>query len=306
MSKVYKASVRMRDTFGKCFAMAAAGIRKASKPKRFDRLRASRQMTKRTLNYWVEGNAALIAYMNDGDKWARLQRELGVGKTRKAISPDDRQILVAMLAEFAYYEDLDEQARIITEAALLPTFEDAAKFALKKLGVASPSFELKNARVKDNILGRASALVKSSNGHQDAAVDTILRNFYDLGRNPYDDKFVAELKKTLNRKADWEARRFALTETGIVSEVAQHEVYKRSGVEAKRWNATGANTRQSHLDIAGAEIPIEKKFSVGGRAGAHPLDPALPANEIVNCHCWLSPVVDENYSASPDRIWEGS
>jgi hypothetical protein len=43
----------------------------------------------------------------------------------------------------------------------------------------------------------------------------------------------------------------------------------------------------------------------GPFAADHPLDPRLPAHELVNCHCWLSPVVDDDFEIDPGHVWEG-
>ncbi|HZL57334.1 MAG TPA: hypothetical protein VFC21_09645, partial [Bryobacteraceae bacterium] len=124
-------------------------------------------------------------------------------------------------------------------------------------------------------------------------------------RNPYNDKFVEALRADLDVKTDWQAKRFALTETGIASELAQVETYRRNGVSNKRWNVTGVGTRADHADLSGAVAGIADKFDCGGYAADHPLDPSLPADELVNCHCWISPVVSDDFEIDPDRIWEG-
>jgi hypothetical protein len=139
----------------------------------------------------------------------------------------------------------------------------------------------------------------------DGIFSTIVNHFYDLGQNPYDHSFLQDLKSALNEDLDWKAKRFALTETGIAAELAQAETYKRNGVTAKEWNITGDNTRPDHIELEGTVIGIHEKFDVGGSPGDHPLDPSLPADQIVNCHCWLSPVVDDDYELDPNNIWEG-
>jgi hypothetical protein len=97
-----------------------------------------------------------------------------------------------------------------------------------------------------------------------------------------------------------------LWRTGIASELAQVETYRRNGVGGKRWNCTGVNTRDAHAELGGESIGIDEKFDCGGYAADHPLDPSLPADELVNCHCWVSPVVSDDFEIDPERIWEGA
>jgi hypothetical protein len=74
-------------------------------------------------------------------------------------------------------------------------------------------------------------------------------------------------------------------------------------VERKRWNATGMNTRDSHAALSGAVVAIEKKFDVGDEEADHPLDARLSPKEKVNCHCWMTPVVDEAFET--EELWTG-
>ncbi len=61
----------------------------------------------------------------------------------------------------------------------------------------------------------------------------------------------------------------------------------------------------THAALDGAQVGIDETWDVGGFPADHPLDPKLPAGEIVNCHCWMSPVVNDDFQIDPSRIWEG-
>lgn len=290
------------------FSATARALRRLKPPRRFDRIRASRKLHRITSEWWREGIDALCEYLDAGG-WDRIQefvqRRLPVAGLRKALTDEERRFLAELLAGFRFYDDAERRAAAIVEATRFDTFNEAARFALRQLGVASPDFQLRNERIRDFLLERKQADVHAARNNLDSILSTILDNFYDLGRNPYDADFVGRLKKELGGAADWQARRFALTETGIASELAQAEVYRRNGVTRKRWNILGINTRDTHAALDGVEVGIDEEFQVGGYPADHPLDPRLPAGELVNCHCWLTPVVSDDFELDPARIWEG-
>jgi hypothetical protein len=290
------------------FNSTAAFLRKVNRSRWFDRARAARPLGRRVREYWHGGLDALFEFLSADDRWDKIQRHCqlqGASAIEKALTDADRRFIAELLANYGYYSDANAQAQAIIEATSIPTFEEAATFALRQLGIASADFELRNERVRDMLLERKSAAVFASRNEAQTAIDTVLENFYALGRNPYNQEFLGQLRKQLGYKADWEAKRFALTETGIAAELAQVETYRRNGIMRKQWNILGQNTRPSHEALSGVQVGINEKFDVGGFEADHPLDPSLPPSELVNCHCWLSPVIDDDYQIDPSQIWEG-
>lgn len=294
------------------FNATARCLRKLNRKRRFNRDRAMRPLKQSVTAWWTEGINQLFAYLAEGDRWEKLQRHVRLAlaadsAVRKALTDSDRKFLAELLAQFGYFNDADvakraEEIIAVTSAA---TFEQAAQFALRQLGVVSADFELRNEAVRDLLLGRKDAAIFATRTHVEEAVQTVTAHFYELGEHPYNQKSLNELGDILGYKAEWQAKRFALTETGIAAEVAQVETYRRNGVAGKQWNVLNVNTREDHLALNGVIVPIDKKFDCGGFPADHPLDPQLPANQVCNCHCWLSPVVDDDFTIDPDRIWEG-
>ncbi len=305
------------------FSKTAELLRKVAAKKRFNRVSASRPLLKSVHGYWSDLTGQILDGLEKAG-WDKVQRHTQTGRieagTRtkafqnvpgqvslsKTISDQDRKFLHNVLGHLDLGADLEKRAQEIIWNTSFDTFNSAANFALGQLGSKVGNFELKNEAIKERLLERAETLVSATTGHIDRVFGTIIDNFYDLGSNPYDGDFVKQLREDLNYKADWEAKRFALTETGIVSEIAQVETYRKNGVQRKRWNATGDNTREDHAELSGEEVAIDKKFLVGGTNEAdHPLDPNLPASELVNCHCWVSPVVSDDFKLDPQAIWRG-
>lgn len=68
---------------------------------------------------------------------------------------------------------------------------------------------------------------------------------------------------------------------------------EQSGVNmAKEWHAKMVNTRDSHAVLNGARAPLHEPFhTIWGNDLMYPGDPSAPANEVINCHCGIRPVV---------------
>lgn len=94
----------------------------------------------------------------------------------------------------------------------------------------------------------------------------------------------------------YNARRIAQTERTRVQSQAAWDVMVQSeqlGVNmAKKWHARMVNTRDSHAALNGAIAPLHEPFhTIWGNSLMYPGDPSAPANEVINCHCGISPVV---------------
>ncbi len=297
--------------FDTAFNAVARCLRKVSRSKRFDRAKAARPLDKRMRECWRDATAALFEYLTETEAWDKIQAHVRLdlaadeATVEKALKDSDKKLIAELLAKFGGGADIEQAAAAIVQATSVDTFEQAARHALGQLGIKAADFELRNERILDLLGQRENAAIFASRNEIAGAMDTIIQNFYELGRNPYDARFIADLKKDLGYKADYQAKRFALTETGIAAELAQAETYRRNGVGRKQWNILGVNTRPTHAELSGVQVAIDETFNVGGFDADHPLDPNLPAEELVNCHCWLSPVVDDEYTIDPSRIWEG-
>lgn len=68
---------------------------------------------------------------------------------------------------------------------------------------------------------------------------------------------------------------------------------EKDGVNmGKEWHAKMVNTRDSHADLNGARVPLHEPFhTIWGNDLMYPGDPSAPANEVINCHCGIRPVV---------------
>ncbi len=87
------------------------------------------------------------------------------------------------------------------------------------------------------------------------------------------------------------ARTVARTENGIAWGVGQHAQMLEAGVLAEIWiTARDLRRRPSHVTMEGQCRPIGKPFVTGaGNRLMHPLDPAGPPEEVINCRCVAAP-----------------
>jgi SPP1 gp7 family putative phage head morphogenesis protein len=92
------------------------------------------------------------------------------------------------------------------------------------------------------------------------------------------------------------ARTIARTEVGKASQMGQLESFAQSNVvERKQWNTSQDEfVRDSHVAADGQVVDLEEQFQLGsGARASFPLDPSLPAGDLVNCRCFVTPVFVE-------------
>ncbi len=291
-------------TLNAIFAATARARRKVTRSGRFNRDRAARPLFKSIDDYWQRQIEAMMSHLASTGGFAAIQRRTRVSRLAKAISDADRVLLQNLLQGINLYGNAERVLGEIMKSSTITTFEEAAKFALGQLGAKGVDFELRNGVIREKLESRTEAAIFATRNHIDRAFETIIERFYERGDNPYDQSFVRQIQKDLGYQTEAQAKRFALTETGIAAELAQVESYRRNGVTEKQWNITGDNTRPSHASVAGEIIAIRAKFDLDGIAADHPLDPDLPPSELVNCHCWLSPVMGDDFELGA-QLWEG-
>lgn len=90
-----------------------------------------------------------------------------------------------------------------------------------------------------------------------------------------------------------DAMRILRTESTQVESMAQmdvmDEVYHQTGRKPwKRWNCVFVNSRDTHMNMHGQEVPYDEPFhSPSGALLMYPGDNSAPAEEVVNCQCFM-------------------
>lgn len=97
----------------------------------------------------------------------------------------------------------------------------------------------------------------------------------------YDD-IARRVSNQIDEISEGRARTIARTEVHSAQQKANFEGYRQVGVESKIWVAAFINTRDTHAEIDGEEVPIDRTFSNGLM---FPGDVSGPPAEVINCNC---------------------
>ncbi|MGI8305110.1 MULTISPECIES: phage minor head protein [Bacillus cereus group] len=133
------------------------------------------------------------------------------------------------------------------------------------------------------------------NSHK--AVERILNDGLEKGKG------IKEIARELAKLPEFDrkrARRTAVTETLAACSASQLESYRQSpAVTGKKWRHSGSKgitPRENHVEYDGTVVPVEEEFELpdSGERCMFPRDSSLSAKERVECHCVMSPAVDND------------
>ncbi|WP_242262198.1 phage minor head protein [Bacillus cereus group sp. BfR-BA-01453] len=133
------------------------------------------------------------------------------------------------------------------------------------------------------------------NSHK--AVKRVLNEGLEKGKG------IREITRELQKLPEFDrkrARRTAQTETLAACSASQLESYRQSpAVTGKKWRHSGSKgitPRENHVEYDGTVVPVEEEFELpdSGERCMFPRDSSLSAKERVECHCVMSPAVDNN------------
>ncbi|MDI6584178.1 phage head morphogenesis protein [Bacillus subtilis] len=214
------------------------------------------------------------------------------------VSKDSEETLKALLVFFTQNlfaeDDFEEEFQELTEGFLQQTIEELAEVIMDSIDPEVP-FKVLSTRTVNWIKDWSKKLagIMKLNTHE--AVENVLTDAIEKGLSIQDIELT--LKDMLQFDRD-RARTTAITEVLAASSAAQHESYAQSpAVKKKKWRHSGGkknNLRENHIDLDGTVIGVDEEFHIpgSGETCMFPRDPKLSAGERVNCHCVLSPVVD--------------
>jgi hypothetical protein len=155
-----------------------------------------------------------------------------------------------------------------------------------KLGIR-PNFKLRNPGIIEALTNRANMLSGDFSGEMfDRLRSVVAEEFYVGGAGPFE---VAEtLRDEFSFLSKSRARTIARTETLVVTETAQFDLYKASGVGMKRWLTTlDGKERPAHFTLHGQLRQIDEPFEVDDEDGHHELmfpgDADADVGQVVNC-----------------------
>jgi len=184
----------------------------------------------------------------------------------------------------------------LTEELTTQLFAKSSQHAFAKLGVKA-SWNVDSPATKKAIRQRQN-LIKDVGDRQFGSIKSMIRQqVYDLGGNPVDTKFLAQLQTTAGKATQYEAERIARTEVAAVQSTASYTVYSENGVERKQWLTAGDDAvRDGHMELEGETVGIDETFSNGLM---YPGDENGDAGDVINCRCCIVPIVSS--TLDPDE-----
>ncbi|MCY8311375.1 phage head morphogenesis protein [Bacillus spizizenii] len=231
-------------------------------------------------------------------KLLRRQRKKYLDGLNGFVSKDSKATLEALLVFFTQNlfaeDDFEEEFQELTEGFLQQTIEELAEVIMDSLDPEVP-FKALSTKVADWIKGWSEKLAEIMKLNTHEAVENVLTAAIENGSSIQDIELTLKDMPQFDRER---ARKTAITEVLAASSAAQHESYAQSpAVKKKKWRHSGGkknNPRENHIDLDGTVIGVDEEFQIpgSGETCMFPRDPKLSAGERVNCHCVLSPVID--------------
>ncbi|MEC0714471.1 phage minor head protein, partial [Bacillus haynesii] len=230
----------------------------------------------------------------------RSQRKKFLSGVNDFVSKDSKETLEAILVYFTQNlfaaDDFEEHFQELTEGFLQQTIEELASVIMDSLDPEVP-FKILSSRSTNWIKGWSEELAEIMKLNTHEAVENVLTDAIENGSSIQDIELTLRDLPQFDRSR---ARTTAITEVLAASSAAQQEAYSQSpAVIAKKWRHSGGkknNPRENHIALDGTIIGVNEEFTIpgSGETCIHPRDSKLSAKERVNCHCVLSPVIDNN------------
>ncbi|MCY7984089.1 phage head morphogenesis protein [Bacillus inaquosorum] len=237
-------------------------------------------------------------YEKDVAKLLRRHRKKFLDGLNGFISKDSKETLEALLVFFTQNlfaeDDFEEEFQELTEGFLQQTIEELTEVIMDSIDPEVP-FKVLSTRTVNWIKDWSKKLAEIMKLNTHEAVENILTDAIENGSSIQDIELTLKDMPQFGRDR---ARTTAITEVLAASSAAQHESYAQSpAVKKKKWRHSGGkknNPRENHIDLDGTVIGVDEEFQIPGSSETcmFPRDPKLSTRERVNCHCVLSPVVD--------------
>lgn len=134
----------------------------------------------------------------------------------------------------------------------------------------------------------------------DSEVSKLIKQSFKEGKG------VKWLRKKLSESYEFSykrARVTAITELLTMESYGAFEnIMQSKSVTHARWRHSYGvkEPRHNHQMLDGVEVEKGELFDLGSESCLYPRQPSLSAKERINCHCWLEPVVNKEYTDDDD------
>lgn len=221
--------------------------------------------------------------------------DLATSMMKKSKLPSDKKIN-KILVKRGFEKEFELNTKPIFESSL----DKYGKAYSKKFGTTF-DFEKMSEQVRtefDNWMKELPRIVGSTTNDD---VTKILKEAFEKGHG---------IKKVQSKLTDSysfsfkRARAIALTEMLTMQSNGAYENFLQTDtIESVRWRHSEGlkHDRPHHLEMDGLVIKKGEEFELKPPKGGtyhclYPRQPNLPASERVFCHCWLEPVLSEEYT----------
>jgi len=241
----------------------------------------------------IDNQEAVIAKLLRNQK-QRFIKGLKNASSNTVGNPVARAVTELFLSEILDNDNFDTEMRDASVKFLSSTVPELADSIMQLIDkdIAFDQLSQRNLTWIEEWGDELGKLMKTSTH------DKVTKVLYD---GLAEGKSIQDMELQLAELPDFDrtrARRTAITEVLTASSVAQDEAYLQSpAVTGKTWlhsGPRGINPRDAHVALNGTTIDVNEKFNVNGHDASYPRDTNLPASERVNCHCTMSPSVDES------------
>lgn len=228
-------------------------------------------------------------------------------KFRSLFKEQMNEILRKLMQKRAYelrkiedFIDLDierwvERFRGEVEEVVLDMLKAAFERAIENMGESTDVYSFtKDNQIVVEILNALNSQIRDIN-------ETTLRQLNDLLRDELAqwDGSAEKLREIANKIREYfnsvalqRARAIAITTATAGINASTQYALEEAGVRYKVWlSQRDARVRDSHKELDGEKVSIDSAFKVRSRKGLailrFPGDPQAPAEEVVNCRCYI-------------------
>lgn len=247
------------------------------------------------LKDWSYGSKAHVEHSQRYDQRANVH-EKKVREASRQLFEDQQKEIIDSLASKSAGSPFDLPSwQTAFRKALMPLIQaslvDAGRVALSDMGLKPDEFDVNNPAIHLFLKAREKKI--------DAIPETTyadLKGSLDEGVAAGEN--IAQLQERvlhiMGGKIESTPETIARTEVVSSMNAGTHSAWKGSGVVDKRqWLATlDKRVRDTHAEAHGQTVGIDEPYNVGGEDLMYPGDPAGSGENVINCRCSETAVVE--------------
>lgn len=201
--------------------------------------------------------------------------------------------------DFTVFADIAGYWSEVVIAELLPTITQIYLEGALGAWVGSPAtagLPAATASTWSNIVNSLAAdYARSASNRLVGVGDTVWKDLSERAGRAIEQGLSTERLKEeiqqVTRFSEYRADTIARTEVGkafVAGDYAAAKALAEFGPVEKVWVAVmDERTRDTHAELHDTWVPFDEPFDVGGSPMMMPLDDAGPAEEVVNCRCYI-------------------